>query len=166
MLGLQEISDRVEIKDALLAYSTALDYPGRRWELWYKCFVEEAICEYPGLPPMSARELREVFKRNDGSFISKQHLYTNVVISVKGDTASARSEVLGITVTPVLGSTVNTVQWGGAWFDDTFKRIEQGWRVHHRVVHLRWRDDFELTTAAATNEKATTCHEGAEGAGR
>ena len=93
-LSLQEISDRLQIQDALLAYSTALDVPGRRWDQWYRCFTEDAVCEFPGIGAKSPAELQELFAQNDATRLSTQHLLLNIVIGLDGDEATARSECL------------------------------------------------------------------------
>jgi hypothetical protein len=91
-LSLREISDRLQIQDALLAYATALDVPGRRWDQWYRCFTEDAVCEFPGIGAKSPAELQELFTQNDATRLSTQHLFLNIVIALDGDAATSRSE--------------------------------------------------------------------------
>ncbi len=138
-LDLQEISDRIEIQDALFAYSTALDHPGRRWDLWYKAFSKDAVCHYPGMPPASPDELKNTFSKNDAVRLTGQHLFLNIVISVKGDSAEVRSECLFAAVNKGATPTDNNLlMHAGLWFEDKLKRTQEGWRIHHRVVHSRW----------------------------
>jgi hypothetical protein len=143
-LTLEEISDRLEIEDALLAYSTALDVPGRRWDQWYKCFAPDAVTEYPSLGPKSPDELQELFKLNDAVRLSTQHLLLNIVITLDGDSATARTECSYAAVNRGETPGKNTLRLSGLWFDDALVRTEQGWRIKHRVANSRWSHAIEI----------------------
>jgi len=143
-LTLQEISDRLEIEDALRAYATALDVPGRRWDKWYDCFTEDAVCKYAGMEPASPAELEEMFKRNDATRLQTQHLFLNIVVTVDGDTASSRSECLYAAVDRGETPEKNVLRKAGLWFQDELVRTEAGWRVKHRVAHSRWSHVVEV----------------------
>jgi hypothetical protein len=146
-LTLQEISDRIEIQDALLAYSTALDVPGRRWDQWYKCFTEDAVCEYPSSGQKSPAELKELFALNDATRLTTQHLFLNIVIAIDGDTATSRSECSYAAVNRGTTEGKNTLRLSGLWFDDKFVRTPDGWRIKHRVANSRWSHTIELDAA-------------------
>lgn len=142
-LTLQEISDRLEIQDALLAYSTALDVPGRRWDQWYQAFTPAAVLEYGGVPK-SAEEVKEQFKLNDAVRLTTQHLFMNIVISIDGDTATARSECSYAAVNRGDTPGKNTLRLSGVWFADELVRTPEGWRINHRVANSRWSHAVEI----------------------
>jgi len=146
-LALQEISDRLEIQDTLLAYSTALDVPGRRWDMWYKCFAEDAVCEYPVIGAKSPAELKELFSRNDAVRLTTQHLFLNIVISLDGDSANARSECSYAAVNRGDDPARNTLRLSGLFFEDELLRTSDGWRITHRVVTSRWGHAIEIDAA-------------------
>jgi len=147
-LSLQEVSDRLEITDALLAYSTALDVPGRRWDQWYKCFARDAVCEYPPhIGPTPPDKLQELFSQNDAVRLTTQHLFTNIVIAVEGDTASARSECSYAAVNRGETPEKNVLRLSGLWFADELARTEEGWRITHRVGNSRWSFAVDIDAA-------------------
>jgi hypothetical protein len=143
-LSLQEISDRLQIQDALLAYATALDVPGRRWDQWYRCFTEDAVCEFPGIGAKSPAELQELFTQNDATRLSTQHLFLNIVIAVDGDTATSRSECLYAAVNRGETPGTNELRKSGLFFEDELVRTGDGWRVKHRVATYRWGHAIEV----------------------
>jgi hypothetical protein len=146
-LSLQEISDRLEIQDALLAYSTALDVPGRRWEVWYDCFTEDATAEYPGMGPKSPAELQELFSKNDAVRLQTQHLFLNIVIALDGDSATSRSECSYAAVNRGETPGKNTLRLSGLFFNDELVRTPVGWRIKHRVATSRWGHAIEIDAA-------------------
>jgi SnoaL-like domain len=146
-LTLEEISDRLEIQDTLLAYSTALDVPGRRWDQWYKCFTPDAVCEYPTIGPKSPAELQELFSLNDAVRLTTQHLFLNIVIAIDGDTATVRSECSYAAVNRGETAGKNTLRLSGLWFDDALVRTGDGWRIRHRVANSRWSHAIEIDAA-------------------
>jgi hypothetical protein len=149
----QEVADRLEIQDALTAYCTALDVPGRRWDEWDRCFAPDATCDFKGggdelSPAVPHQQVREVFKRNDAIRISTQHLLLNMVIAVDGDTATARTECLILTLSRTdspdrIARNVSTV-----WYDDALVRTPDGWRIRHRACTPRWGQVTEVERGA------------------
>jgi SnoaL-like domain len=146
-LTLEEISDRLEIQDTLLAYSTALDVPGRRWDQWYKCFTEDAVCEYPGIGAKSPAELQDMFSLNDAVRLTTQHLFLNIVISLDGDSATSRSECSYAAVNRGEKPEKNTLRLAGLFFNDELARTPEGWRITHRVATSRWGHAIEIDAA-------------------
>lgn len=146
MLNLQKISDRIEIYEALIAYSHALDHPGRRWDKWLSCFSPDACCEYPGIPPCSPDKLKEIFSANDTARRSTQHLFSNIVMDIMNDVAEVRSECLYFAVNNSETGTNNQLINGSFWFADLFKRKDGAWRIVHRVVHTRWMRKNEIVS--------------------
>jgi hypothetical protein len=138
-LSLAEISDRLEITDALIAYSTALDTPGRRWDKWYECFAPDASCEYPPqIGPTAPDKLQELFSLNDAVRLTTQHLFTNIVIDLDGDAATVRSECSYAALNRTDNPESHSLRLSGLWFDDDLERRDEGWRIVKRVGNTRW----------------------------
>jgi hypothetical protein len=143
-LTLDELTDRAEITDALLAYSTALDVPGRRWDVWYRCFAPDAVAEYPVIGRKDPAELKELFAANDAIRLTTQHLFLNIVIDLGGDEAKVRSECAYAAVNRGKEPGKNVLIRSGLWFDDTFARTPEGWRITHRIANSRWSEATEI----------------------
>jgi hypothetical protein len=133
MLSLEAISDRLEIQQLLVDYSSAIDR--RRFDDLDMVFTPDAYIDYramggiDGSYPDVKKWLSEVLP----NFPAYSHLIGNFDVTVKGDTASSRI----LCFNPmVLGS--GTVPDGqilfcGFWYDDEFLRTFDGWRMTRRV---------------------------------
>jgi len=148
-MNVHELADRIEIQDTITRYSTALDVPGRRWDEWDRCFAPDAIIEDLAGPGsrMGRDEMREFFSKNDAVRLTTQHLLANFVISVDGDTATARTEgsyaSLNRTDTPGRAR----LNRSGYWYEDHLVRLDEGWRIKWRKFHSRWRTAEEIDWA-------------------
>ena len=152
-MTLQEAADRLEIQDALTAYSTALDVPGRCWVAWERCFAPDATCDFshgddPLPSDMPYHELRELFRQNDAIRISSQHLLVNSTVTVTGDTATARTECLVISFSRTASSETIDQNVASVWYDDLLVRTEAGWRIRHRTCRPRWGARNEIPSTA------------------
>jgi hypothetical protein len=121
MLSLQEISDRLEIQQLLVDYSTAIDQ--RRFDDLDKVFTSDAYIDYRALGGIDGR-YPEV------KFPVYAHMLGNFSVRIDGDTASSRV----ICFNPmVLGGDKGQVLFCGLWYDDEFVRTPEGWRMTRRV---------------------------------
>ncbi len=134
-----ELSDRAEINDVMVAYGVALDHPGRRWDLWFRCFTD-AIINYPILGQMTPQVAYETFDKATSQSIASQHLFLNILIDLHGDRADVRSECLWVSHKKTDDARVNTLQRSGLWYQDKFVRTADGWRIAQRDAHLKWSD--------------------------
>lgn len=130
MLSLAEISDRLEIQQLLVDYSTAID--GRRFDDLDRVFTADAYIDYramggiDGPYPQVKAWLSEVLP----NFPAYSHLLGNFDVRIDGDTASART----LCFNPmVLGGEHKQVMFCGLWYDDEFIRTAAGWRMTRRV---------------------------------
>ncbi len=134
MLSLAEISDRLEIQQLLVDYSTAIDQ--RRFDDLDKVFTPDAYIDYRALGGIDGRypEVKKWLSEVLPNFPVYAHMLGNFAVRVDGDTASSRV----ICFNPmVLGgdSAANTDQvlFCGLWYDDEFVRTPEGWRMTRRV---------------------------------
>lgn len=130
MLSVAEISDRLEIQQLLIDYSTAIDR--RRFDDLDEVFTVDAYIDYramggiDGLYPDVKAWLEQVLP----NFPAYAHLLGNFSVEIDGDTASSRT----ICFNPmVLGGADGQVLFCGLWYDDEFVRTDDGWRISRRV---------------------------------
>ena len=127
MLSLAEVSDRLEIQQLLVNYSTAIDQ--RCFDDLDRVFTPDAYIDYramggiDGMYPDVKAWLAQVLP----NFPAYAHLGGNFDIRLTGDTASGRTMCFN----PMqLGS---QVLFCALWYDDEFVRTPEGWRMTRRV---------------------------------
>jgi hypothetical protein len=129
MLSLAEISDRLEIQQLLVDYSTAID--NRRFDDLDRVFTPDAHIDYTelggivGSYPDVKAWLAEVLPNFPAYF----HMLGNFDIRIDGDTASSRT----ILFNPMKLGDDDQVMFCGLWYDDEFIRTADGWRMTRRV---------------------------------
>ncbi len=138
MLSLAEISDRLEIQQLLIDYSTAIDQ--RRFDDLDRVFTPDAYIDYramggiDGVYPDVKAWLAQVLP----IFPAYAHLLGNFDVRIRydpaGDSASSRT----LCFNPmVLGHDDETAEkkvlFCGLWYDDEFVRTPEGWRMTRRV---------------------------------
>lgn len=133
-----QIADRLEIADVLYRYATALDT--RDLELLREVFTPDVVYvmgvrgELSGVDAI-VRKLDEVL----GGLEATQHLITNPVIEVDGDTARSTSYVRAQHYLTGNGTGGNTLDMGGSYRDELV-RTAHGWRIERRVLEITWRE--------------------------
>ena len=130
MLSLAEISDRFEIQQLLIDYSTAIDQ--RRFDDLDRVFTPNAYIDYratggiDGHYPEVKAWLAEVLP----NFPAYSHMLGNFDVRIDGDIASSRT----ICFNPmVLNAEAKQVLFIGIWYEDEFVRTADGWRMSRRV---------------------------------
>jgi hypothetical protein len=130
MLSQQEISDRFEIQQLLIDYSTAIDT--RRFDDLDLVFTPDAYIDYRAMGGIdgSFPDVKAWLAQVLPNFPAYAHMLGNFNIRVDGDTASSRT----ICFNPmVLGGDKNQILFCGLWYDDEFIRTPEGWRMSRRV---------------------------------
>jgi hypothetical protein len=130
MLSLAEISDRFEIHQLLIDYSTAIDR--RRFEDLDRVFTEDAYIDYRAMGGIDGRfpEVKAWLAHVLPNFPAYAHMLGNFDVRIDGDTASSRT----ILFNPmVLGGEKNQILFCGLWYEDEFIRTPEGWRMSRRV---------------------------------
>jgi hypothetical protein len=160
VLSIEEISDRLEIQDLLIAYSTAIDT--RRFDDLDRVFTPDAYIDYRAMGGVDGRypEVKAWLAQVLPNFPAYAHMLGNVDIRLAGDTASARTlcfnpMVLGAAPAATSGSGAAPaatsdsgaapaatsdsggeqpqVLFCGLWYEDEFVRTGDGWRMSRRV---------------------------------
>jgi hypothetical protein len=130
MLSMEEISDRLEIQQLLIDYSTAIDR--RRFDDLDRVFTPDAHIDYTvfggiaGTYPEVKAWLAEVLP----NFPVYAHMLGNVDVRIDGDTASSRTICFNPMVLP---GENKQVMFCGLWYVDEFVRSPDGWRMTRRV---------------------------------
>lgn len=130
MLSLEEISDRIEIQQLLIDYSTAIDK--RRFDDLDRVFTEDAYIDYREMGGIDGRfpDVKAWLAQTLPNFPAYSHMLGNFDVRIDGDTASSRT----ILFNPmVLGGERNQILFCGLWYEDEFVRTPDGWRMSRRV---------------------------------
>ncbi|MGU3654062.1 nuclear transport factor 2 family protein [Mycolicibacterium sp. A43C] len=130
MLSIEEISDRLEIQQLLIAYSTAID--SRRFDDLDQVFTADAYIDYRAMGGVDGRypEVTAWLSEVLPNFPAYAHMLGNVDVRIDGDTATSRT----LCFNPmVLGGAEGQVLFCGLWYDDEFVRTAEGWRMSKRV---------------------------------
>jgi len=149
-LSLQEISDRLELQDLAVQYSTSVDR--KDWALYESLFTPDAVIDYTqaggirGAPREVAQWLAQVMP----TFPAYQHLVANHELKISGDEAWGRAMLLN----PMGCQTPRGVQvaFVGLWYNDRYRRTGDGWKFTERVEEMSWQrdwpEDFTVPEAA------------------
>jgi SnoaL-like domain len=135
MLSLEEISDRMEIQQLLVDYSTAIDT--RRFDDLDAVFMPDAYIDYRAMGGIDGRfpEVKAWLAEVLPNFPAYSHMLGNLSITFGADGRTASSRVICFNPM-VLGGANETdrqVLFCGLWYDDEFIRTAQGWRMTRRV---------------------------------
>src|SRR5262249_50924809 len=130
-LSIQEISDRLEIQDLLVAYSHAID--SHDWNALDDVFTPDAVIDYTemGAPRGNLEETKAFLAQVLPSFASYQHLVATTKLTFDGDVAYGRT----LCHNPMVFRDADGdehVMFCGLWYRDTFVRTPAGWRIKDR----------------------------------
>ena len=138
-MDLKTLADRISIEDTLTRYATALDT--HNLKLFDEVFTQDALLDYRAAGGIRGTydEVRDWLKKSMSPFSSWQHLLSNMIISVDGDTASARTAVHNpLVFTDKKGEMA--VLHIGAYYRDRLIRTSSGWRITERTLGMVWVD--------------------------
>ena len=126
---MSEGDDRVAIADVIVRYATAIDR--RDWALLRTCFTEDCASDYGSIGGWSNVDDLTAFMTNAHAGMGNTlHRMTNIVASVDGDTATGRAYVH--VVLQLDRQNPSTVYEAFGFYDDTFVRAPDGWRIAQR----------------------------------
>jgi hypothetical protein len=130
MLSLAEISDRLEIQQLMVDYSTAIDQ--RRFDDLDKVFTEDAYIDYTALGGIEGGypEVKKWLSEVLPTFPVYAHMLGNFSVQIDGDKATSRVICFNPMVFP---GDKDQVMFCGLWYDDEFARTAAGWRMTRRV---------------------------------
>jgi len=93
-LSLQEISDRLELQELAVRYSTAVDR--KDWALYESLFTPDAVIDYTQVGGIKGhpREVTEWMTQVMPTFPAYQHLVANHELKIDGEAAWGRAMLL------------------------------------------------------------------------
>jgi ketosteroid isomerase-like protein len=132
MTSVQELTDRREIEDQIIAYAYAVDF--HNWDELDTIFTEDATLDFTatGGEKGDLEEIKKFFDRALNLFSGHQHLMTNMQVTIDGDTARSRTTCHN-PMYLAAGDGKQHVMFVGIWYLDTWRRTPQGWRIKSRV---------------------------------
>jgi hypothetical protein len=127
------MADREDIVALINLYGFAMDT--QRWDLFDRIFTEDVDADYG---PTSHWTERARFKADFGSFHelfdATQHVMTNHLVEVAGDTAHAHTYGAWRLIRHAAG---DPPVWDGTgYYDDRLVRTAAGWRIDRRVCRV------------------------------
>jgi hypothetical protein len=130
-MSLQELSDRFEINDLLVAYSHAIDT--RNWDALDSVFTEDAVVDYSafGGPAGPLPEIKAWLDSALAGFAGFQHLVAAPQVVLDGDRATAKTYCHNPMVLHERDGK-QQVWFLGLWYHDELVRTPAGWRIRRR----------------------------------
>lgn len=131
-MTLQEISDRMEIQDLLVAYSYAID--SSDWDALDDVFTEDAWIDYSAFGGSAGNlaDTKKFLAESMPMFRSFQHMVGTSQVRIEGDTAHVKTICHNPMVMPVRDDKVQ-VFYCGLWYVDEMVRTADGWRIRKRT---------------------------------
>lgn len=127
---LQELSDRLEINDLLVRYSHAIDT--KNFDLLDQVFTPDADLDYTaaGGPRGKFPEIKQWLIKALSPFPAYQHMVSNSMVTIDGDTGTGRTMCHNPMVYERDGK--KEVFYCGLWYLDRYVRTPEGWRIRER----------------------------------
>jgi SnoaL-like domain len=132
-LSLEEISDRLEINDLLVAYSHAIDF--RNFDALDEVFTPDAHIDYSemGGSAGSLEETKQFLRDNMKMFAMFQHMVATTKLDFDGpDHARGKTICHNPMVIDKGDGETPHVFFCGLWYRDEFVRTKSGWRIKDR----------------------------------
>jgi len=127
---MSERDDRAAITDVLVRYATAIDR--RDWDLFRTCFTDDCASDY-GAAIGGWNDLDGLTAFMVGAHANMghtMHRMTNFVTDVNGDGGTGRTYVH--VILQLDRENPSTVYETFGFYDDTFVRAADGWRIAER----------------------------------
>ena len=131
-LSLQQISDRIEINDLLVRYTSAIDQ--KDWVLLDECFTPDAHLDYTSAGGIAGDypKVRAWLEAALAPFPMTVHYITNSVVELSAETATARTAVLNPMGFRNEDGSMHQFTVG-AYYNDRLARTADGWRIVERI---------------------------------
>jgi hypothetical protein len=155
--NMRYLLDRIEIQDVLARYAAGQDNHQDDDHTvlieWDAVFTSDAIVDFtqagPGFGKFSYRDLAAVMRGDgsnpglmNGAFQKWQHMLGLPLVSIDGDSATSRIDLLATHV----GRTNTNTPWhlfDACIFHDELVRTEHGWRIKYRRLEVTYVEVIE-----------------------
>lgn len=128
MLSIQELSDRFEIQDLMVAYCYAVD--DRDFGALDRLFTQDAVIDYSEMVGIkgSLPEIKAFLEASLASIPMVQHAVSTTQYLFDGDTCETRTVCHNPMVVPGDDGEPQAIFFG-LWYIHQFRRTEAGWRI-------------------------------------
>jgi len=126
---MSDVEDRAAIADVVVRYATAIDR--RDWDLFRSCFTADCGSDYGSIGGWNDIDgVTQFMVDAHAAMGHTMHRMTNIVTTVDGDAATGRTYVH--VVLQLDRNNPATVYETFGFYDDTFVRAADGWRIAQR----------------------------------
>ncbi|HZM31081.1 MAG TPA: nuclear transport factor 2 family protein [Acidimicrobiales bacterium] len=116
-----------DIAEVLVRYTAAIDR--RDWDLLRTCFTEDCRADYGGIGSWRGVDgITDYMVTAHAGMGHTLHRLSNIVVSLDGDAADARSYVDAVVMAADGRSGINAM----GFYDDRLERTGAGWRIAER----------------------------------
>ena len=141
--------DRAEISDVIFRYFSSVDL--RDWESWGSCLTDDAEIDLEFGKQVGRENVVQWAADGLADVDATHHMSSNLEITIDGDTATVRADLLTTHVVAREG-VVERLTAGGV-YDYTFLRTADGWKIRKAKNHMVWRDGDPTGSAAAAHAR-------------
>jgi hypothetical protein len=133
-MTLQEMSDRMELQDLMVAYCHAVDR--REWDALDAIFTDDATIDYSELVGFrgTLAETKQFLAVSMERVAASQHIISTSEITIQGDRATGRT----VCNNPMVLKPDGHTMFVGLWYRDVFVRTPKGWRIQSRYEERCW----------------------------
>ena len=136
---LELLYDRMEIIDTLNRYATSVDT--RNWDLFLTCYTDEMVADMVSVGfqeplTMQSKDFVQIIRQAVQPFDSTQHLLSNFVIDVDGDSATCVCYLQAMHFSEDdTGAHALVI---GGYYSNHLIRTPAGWRIDKYKVVKTW----------------------------
>jgi hypothetical protein len=131
---LHELADRIEITDLISRYGQIADE--KRFEDSRSCCTEDIVAEYHFGRAQGVDVLARYGRQALGAFERTQHIISNVLIDLAGDSATVSANLLAVHIQRA-EDPVTHFDLGGRYRFEVV-RTPQGWRISRVRFDVLW----------------------------
>jgi ketosteroid isomerase-like protein len=133
-MTLQEISDRMELQELMVAYCYAVDR--RDWDALDDIFTPDATIDYSEMVGFrgTLAETKQFLQQAMQQLAATQHIISTSQITIEGDLAHGRT----VCTNPMVLHPNRHTMIVGLWYRDVFVRTARGWRIQSRYEERCW----------------------------
>lgn len=148
---IQRILDRIAISDVVYRYATAVDT--RDWPLYKSCFADNVEIDFSTWNPeakgvLSSEQWAQMVKAGISGFNATQHISSNHVHTLDGDTATCVSYMQAEHFLET-DNGMKECTLGGNYTNELV-RTDDGWKISRCTLTVTWsRGDYGVFELAA-----------------
>lgn len=140
---LGRLLDTEAIRKLITTFGSCLD--SRDWTGYAQTFTEDGVFEILGQRRVGRQEIAAGPARDFADYARTQHHTSDHVVTVDGDAATVRWEVLSVHVLDAAQPSVHADV--GGIYTATCTRTADGWRFAHVRIEVRWTAGAAFNTA-------------------